>query len=227
MVVKKVISSVMFVVFALFAIALQAQTVDQGVGPGKIVKDTTDRIMAIVAEANTYYEEDQERYFNAIAAELDQVVDFKGFARGVMGEYASSGRYKSLDEAGREQLKGQLERFTDVIRNNLVRTYGKGLLAFGGSDVEVSGVEFSPNSTRVASVTQTVQGEGDKVYVVSYQMGQYKDGSWRLRNMIVENINLGEIYRGQFEAAVEKNDGDIDQVIDQWNAVPVEETEGE
>jgi phospholipid transport system substrate-binding protein len=65
------------------------------------------------------------------------------------------------------------------------------------------------------------------VYSIRYQMGQYKDGSWKLRNLIIESINLGEIYRGQFEAAVEAADGDVDYVISHWDeaAVRVENKE--
>jgi phospholipid transport system substrate-binding protein len=48
-------------------------------------------------------------------------------------------------------------------------------------------------------------------------MGQYKDGSWKLRNLIIENINLGEIYRGQFEAAAVAAEGNLDTVIDTWD----------
>jgi phospholipid transport system substrate-binding protein len=62
-----------------------------------------------------------------------------------------------------------------------------------------------------------VSGEDGKVYTVKYQMGQYRDGSWKLRNLIIENINLGEIYRGQFEAAADEADGDLDIVIANWD----------
>lgn len=186
-------------------------------GPGAVVKQATDAIMALVAEAPTYFDEEPERYFSAIGAELDKVVDFRGFARGVMGEYASSGRYRSLSEAEQEVLRGQLDRFTGILRDGLIRTYSRGLLAFGGSKVELAATEFAPNSTRVASVTQRVFSDQGKIYTVKYQMGQYRDGSWQLRNMIIENINLGEIYRGQFEAAAKEAGGDLEAVIDNWD----------
>ena len=38
-------------------------------------------------------------------------------------------------------------------------------------------------------------------------------------------MNLGEIYRSQFEASARKNDGDIDAVIASWTAVEVEPEE--
>jgi phospholipid transport system substrate-binding protein len=107
--------------------------------------------------------------------------------------------------------------FTDALRTGMVNTYSRGLLAFGGSRVELGEVDMAPGSTRVASVTQRVFGDDGKIYTVKYQMGQYRDGSWKLRNLIIENINLGEIYRGQFEAAVLEADGDLGAVIANWD----------
>ena len=78
-------------------------------------------------------------------------------------------------------------------------------------------MDMAPGSTRVASVTQRVFGDDGKIYTVKYQMGQYRDGRWKLRNLIIENINLGEIYRGQFEAAALEAGGDLDTVIANWD----------
>ena len=186
-------------------------------GPGDVVRKVTTNIMTLVREAPDYFDEDPDRYIDAVGAELDSVVDFRGFARGVMGDYASSARYRAMTEGQRERLREQLNRFTTVLRDGMVNTYSRGLLAFGSSRVELGQTEVSPGSTRVASVNQYVYAEDGKTYTVKYQMGQYKDGSWRLRNMIIENINLGEIYRGQFEAAAASAEGDLDLVIDSWD----------
>ena len=93
--------------------------------------------MDVVMAADEYVDADPERYYTQIQDLLDPLIDFRGFARKVMGPYASSKRYRSLDETGREQLKSQLDRFTAVMRSSLVRTYSKGLLAFGGSRIEL------------------------------------------------------------------------------------------
>lgn len=205
-----------------------ARATEVPMGPGEVVTQATDRILAIVQEAKGYFDADPDRYFTAIGMELDAVVDFRGFARGVMGDYASGARYRTLDEAGRERLKAQLNDFTAVLRDNVIRTYSRGLLAFGGSQIEVGETEFSPDNNKVASVISYVSGEGDKPYVLKYQMGQYRDGSWKLRNLIIENINLGEIYRGQFAASAADLEGDLDQVIAQWDQTQSEdEAEGD
>ena len=135
-----------------------------------------------------------------------------------MGEDASSARYRSLDETGREQLRVQLERFSETIRAGLVRTYSKGLLAFGGSRVELDEGNQSPADEGRATLRQLIYSDAAQPFVVIYQMARGRDGQWRMRNLIVENVNLGQIYRNQFEAAARRYDGDLDKVIDSWSA---------
>ncbi len=187
-----------------------------------VVRNTTSQVMTIVQEAPEYVDEEPERYYQEIQTILDDVVDFRGFARGVMGPYATSERYRSLDEAGREQLRGQLDRFTQVMRTGMVRTYGKGLLAFGGARIEISKPSLDEAEQSRVSVEQLIFSDEAQSYVVMYQMGRSKSGEWQLRNMIIESINLGEIYRNQFQSAARKENGDIDAVISQWATVEID-----
>ena len=188
----------------------------------EVVASTTEEVMAAVEAAPAYVDDDPQRYYDTIRGILDPVIDFRGFARGVMGEYASSDRYRSLDKAGREKLKGQLDRFTEVMRDGLVRTYSKGLLAFGGSRIQLSQPGPEDAEARTVSVRQLIYSEASKPYEVMYQMGRDRSGDWKLRNMIIETVNLGAIYRSQFEAAARKYDGDLDRVIDNWSAASEE-----
>ena len=188
----------------------------------EVVQDATVQVMAVVVEAKSYVDAEPERYYQAVQAVLDPVIDFRGFARSVMGPYASSERYRSLDEAGRVQLRGQLDRFTEVMRLGLVRTYSKGLLAFGSSRIEVVQPPADIVESSRVSVRQLVYSDEPEPYVVMYQMGLAKTGDWKLRNVIIESVNLGEIYRNQFQAAARKYDGDLDSVIDSWSSVEVD-----
>jgi phospholipid transport system substrate-binding protein len=208
---------------ATLSTALSPETSQAAAGPEQVITDVTQRVMEVVAEADTYFDQDPDRYFDAIDQVLSDLVDWRGFATAVMGEYYSRGR--SLDPEGQVALKAQRDRFAATLREGLIRSYAKGLLAFGGANMEVQGVEASPQSARIASVTQLVYGEADRVYTIRYQMGQYKDGNWRLRNLIIETINLGEIYRNQFSALAKAADDDLDRVIEDWNAAIVEQYE--
>lgn len=205
-------------VYLLSAVAW-AQDAD-GTARG-VVDDTTRRVMAAVVESRDYFDQDPERYYRAVQEILDPVIDFRGFARSVMGPYASSDRYRSLDEAGRAQLREQLDSFTEVMRLGLVRTYSKGLLAYGEARVEIDAAADEEASDSRATVRQLVYDNQPEPYVLLYQMGRGKDGDWQLRNIIIEGVNLGEIYRNQFEASARQNDGDLNAVIASWTAVDV------
>jgi phospholipid transport system substrate-binding protein len=139
-----------------------------------------------------------------------------------MGPYATSDRYRSLDSAGKAQLRDQLDRFTEVMRLGMVRTYGKGLLAFGGSRIEVLVPEGGSLDDSRVTVKQLVYSDEPEPYELLYQMGKNKEGDWKLRNIIIESVNLGEIYRNQFEASARKYEGDLDSVIDNWTTEEVE-----
>ncbi len=192
----------------------------------QVIERTTDQVMALVQEANGYADEDPERYFRELQTVLDEVVDFAYFSRAVMGPYASRKRYQSLSPEGKKELRAQVSRFTDVMREGLVRTYGKGLLAFGGSRVEVQRPDAGEELGDKAEIRQLIYSDAPEPYVIEYQMRRGKDGSWRLRNLIVETINLGVIYRNQFQAAAQDANGDINAVIDNWTTPESDATAG-
>lgn len=206
----------------LCAAMVQAAQEPAASGAHDVVREATRQVMSVVEEAQEYVDENPERYYSEVQAILDPVIDFRGFARGVMGPYATSERYRSLDEAGRAELRDQLDRFTEVMRLGLVRTYSKGLLAFGGSRIEVSQPAPDEAAQSRVSVEQLIFSQEAEPYRVMYQMGRSKSGDWKLRNVIIESVNLGEIYRNQFESAARKRDGDLNAVIDSWTAIEVE-----
>ncbi len=203
----------------LYAQATEAATLDQAY---QLVEDTTAEVMTVVQAADDYVDEDPERYYRQVEEILDPLIDYRGFARSVMGDYASSRRYRSLDEAGREKLRDQLDRFTAAMRSSLVRTYSKGLLAFGGSRIELAEREEEDPAAKRVSVKQLIYADRSSPYEMLYMMGLSKSDEWKLRNVIIESVNLGEIYRDQFLASARENDGDLDAVIASWTVVTVD-----
>jgi phospholipid transport system substrate-binding protein len=218
-------------IFGLLASLIPVQVLAQDHVAYDLVQDATVRVMDVVVAADAYVEADPERYYRQIQDLLDPLIDFRGFARKVMGPYASSDRYRSLDEGGRQQLRSQLDAFTTVMRSSLVRTYSKGLLAFGGSRIELvppktgeaaEAAEAGETDASRLSLRQLIYADRKQPYEVMYQMGQEKSGDWKLRNVIIESVNLGEIYRDQFLASAREQDGNLDAVIDNWTTVVVD-----
>lgn len=185
-----------------------------------VVNDTTKRVMAIVSQAQDYYERDPQRFYDEIEVILDEVVDFKSFAMGVMGRYASKQEYDQLSTAAEKRAyKARIERFSHTFRDALVRTYAKGLLVADSYRVEVLPTTDLSDSGSV-TVTQKIYGNGDEPYTVLYKMRRDAYGQWKLRNVTIEAVNLGRVYQNQFASAAKQYNGNIDKVIDNWEVVP-------
>lgn len=187
--------------------------------PYRMVEQTTQQVLAIIAEGKGYYDADPERFHQRVDAVMSEVVDFDGFARGVMGIHANLQRLPG--DAARAQRTEQIARFATTFRRGLIETYAKGLLKFNGQRIETlpprRGDDLSGKSV---AVLQHIYGNGDKPYVVQYTMRRNPAGLWKVSNVIIEGINLGQTYRNQFAAAADQNRGDLDKVIAGWKVEP-------
>lgn len=200
--------------------------------PHRLVEITTERVLAVIEDARDYAESDPERFYREVEAVFGQVVDFDVFARSVMGKYASAQRYRSLKtDAEREAFRARVERFSHRFRRGLVETYAQGLLTFSGQRIEVVPPRSGDVTDRSARVVQRIYGDTSaQPYTVQYTLRRDSADHWKLRNVIIEGINIGATYRNQFAAAVESHGNNIDAAIDSWSVEPQldgEVTEGE
>jgi len=169
----------------------------------------------IVDGAKTVKKGKEQVFFQRVERQLQTAIDFEGFARGVMGQYASAAHRDSLTVQQRQRLDRQIETFAQVFRKQLVQAYGNAFLAVA----DVIRVEtVKPKKASVADtevVVQKLYGLGDNPFTIYYQMKR-RDGAWRLHNIAIEKLNLGKLYRTQFQGAVTQHAGDLDRVIANW-----------
>lgn len=217
----RLIKKLVFVMGFVYALTANAEV---QLSAHQVMENTTAEVMAVLAEAREYHQTEPERYYQEIHRVLDDLVDFGAFSRGVMGDHASGEHYRSLDREGKIKLREQVKRLSSVIRVALVRTYGKGLLAFSGSEVEILPPDLAEDEASGATVVQLIRGSGEQPYEIRYKLRKDSKGKWTLRNITVESVNLGQIYRSQFEAALKEYQGDIDKVIDNWSVNSTEST---
>ncbi|MGK0441937.1 MAG: phospholipid transport system substrate-binding protein [Pseudohongiellaceae bacterium] len=185
------------------------------------VESTSSRVMTLINEANGYFEQDPDRFYGEVEQILEEVVDFNSFSRGVMGPYATKDYYRQLgSKEAKKAFVTQVKRFSVVFREGLVKTYAKGLLAFGGTKVEVVAPKVGAAVSTSVAVLQKIYGGADKPYEVLYKMRQDRSGGWKVRNVTIEAVNLGKVYQGQFISAAKQYDGDIEKVIDNWSVSP-------
>lgn len=189
--------------------------------PHQIIRTTGDQLIAVIKEGKGYFEADPERFYAAVQGVLDPIVDFDGFSRGVMAVYY------------RKATPEQRARFRDTFKSGLVRTYAKALLGYGDEKIDVLAPTRPAQQPDRDSVTMEVWSNG-KAYPVIYSMSRDASGGWRMRNIIINGINMGLTYRNQFASAMKApaNRGEVDRVIEGWagtiaNADPVAEGDAE
>jgi phospholipid transport system substrate-binding protein len=66
-----------------------------------------------------------------------------------------------------------------------------------------------------ASVGMEFKDSKGTVYPVAYTMVKV-DGQWKLRNLVVNGINIGKLFRDQFTEAMRRNGQNLDKTIDDW-----------
>lgn len=190
----------------LLSIPLLGQAAAQT--PHQVVEDTSLRVMEVLNENRELYQQDAEAFYNGLNTIMEPVVDFRGIARSVM-----TVRYS------RSASPEQMERFIETFKRSMVQFYGNALLEFDSGKIRVLPPARGSEQTDVrASVDMEVRANNGSVYPVTYTMA-HVDGQWKVRNVIVEGINIGLLFRDQFAQAMQAHRGDLDAVIDNWGGV--------
>lgn len=176
--------------------------------PHQLVQDTSRELLALIDESRAYLDEDPERFFAAVEALLSPVVDFQGFARGVMSVHY------------RKASAEQRQRFARNFKTGLVRTYALTLAEFKRGEVAVLPPDGPARNPKRQNVRMEIRAGGD-AHPVVYSMLLGSDGAWRIGNIVIVGVNIGLNFRSQFMSAARdpKYGGDLDQVIDAWAEV--------
>ena len=169
------------------------------------VEIATEEILQLIKTGQAYVKEDPERFYSEIEALLRPLIDFRRFARNVMGPY-----YRRANE-------DQRARFAESFKWSLVRTYALALSEFGDGEIDILPQRRPPKDPSKVNVSMEIKYAG-KIYVVVYRMRRGKENTWRMQNLVVEGINIGLNYKSQFTAAMKDPQwgGDMDAVITAW-----------
>jgi phospholipid transport system substrate-binding protein len=92
--------------------------------------------------------------------------------------------------------------------------YGNALLEYDNQSIRVLPGSLAQGDMR-SEVRMEVTDHKGIVYPVSYTMVKI-DNQWRMRNVVLNGINLGKLFRDQFAEAMQRNAHNLDRVIDSW-----------
>ncbi|WP_339843838.1 ABC transporter substrate-binding protein [uncultured Halopseudomonas sp.] len=197
---------------AMLVLALAAPlSVHAALTPHEVVEDTSVRVMEVLDANRETYKQDTEAFLNGLNEIMNPVVDFRGIARSVM----------TVRYSGRASEE-QMDRFIETFKRSMVQFYGNALLEFDSGTITV----LPPTGRGTygddrTSVDMEVRTSSGMVYPVTYTMVRIDD-QWKVRNVIVEGINMGLLFRDQFAQAMQTHRGDLDALIANWGSVVAE-----
>lgn len=194
----------------LVALVLTPVRAESPAGPDEVVRIATDELLGLIDEHRSGYRSNPEPYFRAVDTSMSQFVDYPGIARAVM-----AGHWSDASE-------DQRERFIRTFRNGLVRSYARAMLEFDHREIEVLPLREDHLRGDRAVVRMRVTAANGRTYPLQYSMAKVGDEAWKVRNVVVNGVNLGQTYRSQFASAM-RSAGSMDAVIENWSTAPPEQ----
>jgi phospholipid transport system substrate-binding protein len=170
----------------------------------EVVQQTTTKLLADLKDNKEQYRTDPAAFYDALNSILGPVVDVEGISRGVMTVRFS-----------RQASPEQMLRFEENFKRSLMQFYGNALLEYNNQDIRVLPVSGKQDPQRTAVNMEIKDGNG-AVYPLSYTMVN-QDGTWKMRNVIINGINVGKLFRDQFAQSMQNNGNALNKVIDTWS----------
>jgi len=178
-----------------------------GLAQAKTAQETVEQVTAnLFADLNAnreLYRQQPQTFYAAMDRLIGQYVDVEGVSRSVM-----TVRYS------RNATPEQMQRFQGNFKQGLLQFYGNALLEYDNHGARVLPATAAEGADR-AEVRMEVTGTDGVIHPVSYTMVKIGD-SWKLRNVIIEGINLGKLFRDQFAESMQRSRNNLDSVIDGW-----------
>ncbi|WP_369958782.1 phospholipid-binding protein MlaC [Pseudomonas benzenivorans] len=195
--IKMLRNSLFALLAALPLFALAAPTAHE------VVQRTTDTLLADLKANKEAYRDNPDAFYAALNNILGPVVDVDGISRGVM-----TVRYS------RQATPEQMARFQESFKRSLMQFYGNALLEYNNQDIRVLPASGRQSPQRTAVNMEIEDGKGT-VYPLSYTMVSQGD-TWMMRNVIINGINVGKLFRDQFAQSMQNHGNDLNKVIDTW-----------
>ncbi len=167
-----------------------------------VVDGATRDMLALMEREELARDENTELLMQEIETIISPVVDFPYIAKRVMGKY-----YRRASEAERE-------RFAEVFKTTLLRTYAKSIAGFELKEYQIQTPSGeSPEPTKQVVSVNVGSGNGEVYTLVYYMLKQ--EQRWTLVNVMVDGINLRITFRNQFADLYQQNRS-IAATIEAW-----------
>jgi phospholipid transport system substrate-binding protein len=173
--------------------------------PYELIDVKSQEMVIVLTTENELFITDPEMFKDKIKVIFEPLIDFNRVSASVMGKKY----YLSATKEERAQ-------FIEVFKISLLDTYAETLAQWGDAEI-VTDFSYNERKNQIVSVKQNLLTTNN-IYPIIYKLREYKNGTYKIVNIIINGINLGKTFHNQFQAlAIEKNEN-ISSIIAEWKS---------
>ena len=173
--------------------------------PFELIDVKSQEMVIVLTTENELFITDPEMFKDKIKVIFEPLIDFNRVSASVMGKKY----YLSATKEERAQ-------FIEVFKISLLDTYAETLAQWGDAEI-VTDFSYNERKNQIVSVKQNLLTTNN-IYPIIYKLREYKNGTYKIVNIVINGINLGKTFHNQFQAlAIEKNEN-ISSIIAEWKS---------
>lgn len=177
--------------FTLLLIASMVPVSFAETAPDDLVKQTADELLSIIKNDKEIQAGNQKKLFALAEEKIIPNFDFDRVCKMVLG--------KNWRAASEEQQSS----FKKEFRSLLLRTYASALSKYRDQIIEYKPFRAEPDANNVSVKTQIIQ-QGGQPISVDYSLVK-TESSWKVYDIVIENVSLVTNYRSQFSNEIRQN----------------------
>jgi phospholipid transport system substrate-binding protein len=154
----------------------------------RLVERTAEDMLRTLESRRAEIDANPQLIYGLVGTKLAPHFDFDMITRSAVG--------KDWNQASPAQRTELVNAFREV----LVRTYAKALLKYSGQEIVYQSSKPGTRSGTVVVPTQ-VRAPGGPPITIDYRMHKL-GGSWKVYDVVIDNVSLISNYRGQFRATI-------------------------
>jgi phospholipid transport system substrate-binding protein len=162
-----------------------------------LVKDASQRMLATLEKRRAEVDRDSTLIYKMVQEILVPHFDFERITQAAVGRHWS------------QATPAQQKELTTGFRELLIRTYAKALLRYSGQEIRYLPVRPGADEGSVTVSSEIVQ-RGAPPLPVDYKL-YLKGGTWKVYDVVIDNVSLVTNYRGSFAAQIRQ--GGIDGLV--------------
>ena len=212
------LSSLITLLFLFTAIEVSAgikneKTTSNTKSPDIIIEQTTKQMLQVIRKNRETFQNNPSIFYSEVEKVLNPVIAFDQFSRGVMGKYA----HRATEE--------QRKSFSKIFKQSLITFYGKAVMIFDTNNIIFDPVQavskekidrYNQKKSRSVPIDIKLRSN-NREYSISYSLIKINN-DWKVRNIVVEGVNIGIQFRNQFSEAIVQYKT-IDGVIANWSSI--------